>query len=102
MNTKTTFIIVKLFAVIIGSLTLILFHPSIAAEEIKVPVGQQSTQNMDVERPKSGMSKAQVEQDFGKPQQTTDPVGEPPISSWEYAGYIVYFEYDRVIHSVLK
>ena len=79
-----------------------MLHPSITAEEVRVPVGQQSTQNQGVERPKSGMSKAQVEQRYGTPQQTTSAVGEPPISSWEYADYIVYFEYDRVIHSVLK
>jgi hypothetical protein len=29
-------------------------------------------------------------------------VGEPPISSWEYEPFVVYFEYDRVIHSVAK
>jgi hypothetical protein len=29
-------------------------------------------------------------------------VGEPPISSWEYPGMVVFFEYDRVIHAVMK
>jgi len=29
-------------------------------------------------------------------------VGDPPISRWEYADFTVYFEYDRVVHAVLK
>ena len=29
-------------------------------------------------------------------------VGEPPITRWEYRNMIVYFEYDRVIHAVMK
>jgi hypothetical protein len=28
-------------------------------------------------------------------------VGKPPISRWEYPGFIVYFESDHVIHSVV-
>ena len=94
--------ILKLSATIAGWLALILFHPPITADEVKVPVGQQSLQNQSIDRPKSGMSKAQVEQHYGAPQQTTGAVGEPPISSWEYSDYVVYFEYDRVIHSVLR
>ena len=92
----------KLFTTIATWLILILCHPLTVADEVKVPVGQQSSQNAAIERPDSGMSKAQVQQRYGAPEQTTDAVGEPPISSWEYSDYIVYFEYDRVIHSVLK
>ena len=29
-------------------------------------------------------------------------VGDPPITTWEYTDFLVYFEYDRVIHSVSK
>ena len=29
-------------------------------------------------------------------------VGEPPISRWVYADFVVFFEYDRVIHAVIK
>ena len=102
MKTEFTSITMKLFAAIISWLTLIFFHLSVVADEVKVPVGQQSAQNLSIERPQSGMSKEQVEQRYGAPEQAIDAVGNPPISSWEYADYIVYFEYDRVIHSVLK
>jgi hypothetical protein len=52
------------------------------------------------QRPASGLSKAEVEARFGTPSQTVAAVGDPPISRWEYPGFIVYFEYDLVIHTV--
>ena len=50
--------------------------------------------------PKRGMSKATVEKKFGPPIERSKTVGKPPISSWVYPGYRVYFEYDHVIHTV--
>lgn len=52
--------------------------------------------------PASGLTQASVEATFGAPIAKNAPVGDPPISSWEYDGFIVYFEYDKVIHSVKK
>jgi len=69
------------------------------AETIKVPVGEQS-QDTPFTVPKTGMTKAQVEKQFGEALEKTAPVGNPPISQWKYAEYTVYFEYDHVIHSV--
>ena len=43
----------------------------------------------------------QVLQRFGEPQQRLGPVGEPPISHWVYPDFVVYYEYDRVIHAVV-
>jgi outer membrane protein assembly factor BamE (lipoprotein component of BamABCDE complex) len=53
-----------------------------------------------VPSPTRGMSMQQVEAKFGAPTNKSGPVGTPPISRWDYAGFIVYFEYDHVIHSV--
>jgi outer membrane protein assembly factor BamE (lipoprotein component of BamABCDE complex) len=53
-----------------------------------------------VPSPTRGMSMQQVEAKFGAPTNKSGPVGKPPISRWDYAGFIVYFEYDHVIHSV--
>jgi len=53
-------------------------------------------------RPTRGMTESRVEERFGSPVSKVAPVGEPPISRWEYPGFIVYFEYDRVIHTVAK
>lgn len=50
--------------------------------------------------PKRGMSKAAVVKKFGPPSERTATVGKPPISSWTYPSYRVYFEYDHVIHTV--
>ena len=52
--------------------------------------------------PQNGMTRELVKANFGAPQATSDPVGEPPISSWEYEDYVVYYEYDLVLHTVMK
>ena len=54
------------------------------------------------ERPQRGMSKEAVERRFGSPQARVPAVGQPPISRWEYAEFIVYFEHDLVLHSALR
>lgn len=70
------------------------------ADEVRVPVAEQG-KNAGIEVPKSGITKAAVEQKFGTPQSIQGPVGDPPITKWIYAGFTVYFEYDRVIHAVI-
>ena len=52
-------------------------------------------------RPTRGMTQASVEAKYGAPQSKVAAVGEPPISRWEYDGFVVYFEYDKVIHAVV-
>ena len=52
--------------------------------------------------PSRGMTQASVESKYGSPVSATSPVGEPPITRWEYAGFVVFFEYDKVIHAVVK
>lgn len=69
------------------------------ADTVSVPVGQQGHYTQ-IDKPGTGMTKAQVERKFGEPQAWRDPVGDPPISSWVYNNFTVYFEYDHVIHSV--
>lgn len=51
--------------------------------------------------PKNGQHKAEVEAKFGTPQKQHPAVGDPPISSWDYATYSVYFEHDLVLYTVL-
>jgi hypothetical protein len=55
-----------------------------------------------VQRPSQGMNMTQVEQAFGAPETKVPAVGEPPISRWIYGEFEVFFEYDKVIHSVVK
>ena len=72
------------------------------AETVQIPVGQQGQDKQNVSRPRAGMSQNQVKEMFGNPIEWTNPVGEPPITKWIYSDFIVVFEYDHVIHSVLK
>ena len=53
-------------------------------------------------RPSRGMTQASVESRYGAPAAVKAPVGDPPITRWEYSEFIVYFEYDKVIHAVRK
>jgi len=72
------------------------------AEVIRVPVGQQAAEKRVLEVPKRGTTKAEVERRFGAPLTQQPAVGNPPISSWDYENYRVYFERDLVLHTVLK
>lgn len=53
-------------------------------------------------KPTRGMTQQAVEASYGAPQDARQPVGDPPITRWEYANFVVFFEYDKVIHSVSK
>lgn len=50
--------------------------------------------------PRNGESMQQVERRHGPPRERVQPVGDPPISRWIYDRYTVYFEHDRVLHTV--
>ena len=52
--------------------------------------------------PARGMTMSQVTAKFGAPVSKVPAVGNPPISRWEYPSFIVYFEHDHVIHSVVS
>ena len=52
--------------------------------------------------PARGMTMSQVASKFGSPVTKVPAVGNPPISRWEYQGFVVYFERDHVIHSVVS
>jgi hypothetical protein len=53
-----------------------------------------------VAKPKRGVTMTQVEAKFGAPVAKHDAVGQPPITRWDYQGFSVFFEHDRVIDSV--
>ncbi len=50
--------------------------------------------------PRAGITMAEVEKVSGAPRAKHSAVGQPPITRWDYDGYSVYFEYDRVLHTV--
>lgn len=78
-----------------------LYAPVASSETVTIPLGQQGD-HWNIERPRTGISKAQVLNQYGEPTDRTGPVGDPPIYTWHYAQFKVYFESDRVIHTVVK
>ena len=54
------------------------------------------------QRPTRGMKMDQVRNQWGSPLAESPPVGEPPISQWVYGDYVVYFEGNWVLNSVVK
>jgi hypothetical protein len=83
---------------------LLLTLSSVQAEVISIADPRYDVPNSGsgVLRPTQGMNMNQVEQKFGAPESKVAAVGEPPISRWVYPEFSVFFEYDKVIHSVIK
>lgn len=73
----------------------------IAAQNLSIP-GTDTAAEASVAFPSRGMSMNQVAKSYGEPKRRKAPVGDPPITRWEYDSFIVYFEYKHVIHSVPK
>ena len=94
MNKLITGSLITLFSAALGA-------PFTTAETITLPLGEQ-TRKSDLDMPVRSMNKQDVRRDFGDPQEITDAVGEPPISQWVYADYVVYFESNWVLYSVVK
>ncbi len=72
----------------IGMAGMVATEGGIAVKESSLPM------------PGRGMTMDQVAGKFGNPSNKTAAVGKPPISRWDYPGFVVYFEYDHVIHAV--
>jgi len=81
-------------------------HGDILGVEILEPSTNQpmpmERELIDLRLPARGMDKSKVRSDFGEPIQMRPAVGKPPISSWLYEDYTVYFEHEWVLHSVLN
>ncbi|MEM7254350.1 MAG: hypothetical protein AAF493_23270 [Pseudomonadota bacterium] len=88
-----------MFAVALVGVAVLVSPPLAVADKLRI---ESPTVSSAVKRPHRGMTKAAVEARFGAPLERRPAVGEPPISRWIYAKYSVFFEHDRVIHSVVK
>ncbi|MEI7037371.1 hypothetical protein [Fulvimonas yonginensis] len=88
-------------AVLLGAASI---APAQAGDSLLINRVQQE-QGMNL--PTRGMTMAQVEKRYGAPQRKLEPRGgdssrHPVINRWDYRTFIVYFEHDHVIHSVLN
>lgn len=86
---------------LLSVLFMLTSSPLSRAEEIIIGVAQQASELAGIERPVNGQSREEVMQQYGPPQEMTGPAGDPPISRWTYQNFSVYFEYNRVLHTVL-
>lgn len=75
------------------------FAGAVGADTILVD-DQVMVRESAVERPARGMTMRAVEERFGAPANRHATVGQPPITRWDYQGFSVFFEHDRVIHAV--
>jgi len=79
-------------------LALTLIAPAAGADSLTIP-GHVPAQQ-PIQMPNRGMKMDQVRARFGEPAAQQGPVGDPPITVWDYGDYKVYFEYDTVLHTV--
>ena len=79
---------------------------SAAVAETIVVNDQVQVRDSQVDRPKRGLTMDEVEKRFGAPATRHPAVGgssqqQPPITRWDYNGFTVVFERDRVIDAVV-
>jgi hypothetical protein len=96
MNKFTAIVVLAVFA---GAAPIVAQADNLLMQRVQ----QENGMNL----PKKGMSMAEVERKFGAPTTRLDPRGgdtakHPVIHRWEYPGYIVYFERNHVVHTVLN
>jgi len=53
-------------------------------------------------QPTRGMTMDRVSARWGQPERSQGPVGEPPITRWEYPEFVVFFEHRHVVHAVVR
>lgn len=86
-------------------LPALVFGPSlhsVRADTLAMPEkATTNAQSYSIDLPGRGMTMARVEKRFGPPNKKLAEVGTPPITRWIYKDFIVYFEYQYVIHAVV-
>ncbi|HYB33292.1 MAG TPA: hypothetical protein VED45_07670 [Steroidobacteraceae bacterium] len=91
----------RILAALLCGCTLV----SAAAAETIVVNDQVQVRESQVQLPKRGSTMGEVEKQFGAPVTRHPTVGgaphQPPITRWDYNGFSVVFERDRVIDSVV-
>lgn len=81
-------------------LLALLLPTTLPADTLSIPLGNQRADIDSHHLPRLGESRRAVLERFGLADQEHRPVGQPPITRWDYRDFSVYFEYDHVINSV--
>lgn len=93
INMRPTFVVI---------LSLAFTAPAVARADTLLIEGLEKAQPTMAERPARGMTMDRVSAAWGAPVSKGAAVGQPPITRWEYPDFVVFFEYDHVIHAVAK
>lgn len=91
----------KVYAIILLAVSIGLLS-AVNAQNLDMSGAEGSATFDQAGKPTRGMSQESVQANFGAPQSTVPAIGDPPISRWEYADFVVFFEHNLVIHSVTK
>ncbi len=83
------------------SVALLVF-PATGMSEVLLIDAVKAEQKSSIPRPQNGDDMVEVEHRFGPPKAKQGPVGNPPITRWDYENFSVYFEHDKVLTAVLK
>jgi hypothetical protein len=92
MRTQSLTVLLSVIASLAGA-------PVLQAQNLDVPPAPGSAAAA-TGMPARGQSMAEIERRFGPPAERFAAVGQPPITRWVYPGFIVYFEYQHVVHAV--
>ena len=76
-----------------------LFIPSCLSADVLLI--EEVRQSGRLEVPDNGVTSRDVRARFGDPVKVHNPIGDPPITRWEYGQWSVYFEHDVVLFTVL-
>ena len=71
-----------------------------ARADTLIAEGLAQAQQTAAQRPARGITMDKVAAKWGTPVAQDAAVGKPPITRWEYNDFVVFFEYDHVIHAV--
>ncbi len=74
----------------------------VASADSLIIEGLDQAQVTAAERPARGMTMDRVASKWGAPAAKDAAIGQPPITRWEYSNFVVFFEYDHVVHAVTK
>lgn len=83
----------------LGLALLLVTILSSQAQTLEIPIGEQGDPQL-TQLPQTGESRRSVLERFGLADEEHAPVGQPPITRWDYREFSVYFEYDHVVNSV--
>ena len=84
------------------TMALALGAPLTLAQADTLIVDEMAARAGSSQSPGPGQTMAAVEARWGAPMARQAAVGDPPITRWEFSDFVVFFEYQHVIHAVRK